>query len=555
MAKRILWMFLAALTLVSCIPVPGSAAQTRPSPQYCVSLISDLEGNSVSVGDTVTVRVMVSGKDASVKAYNAYDLKLSYDREYLTLVSRKKADTNAEITAEENRIRVKGYGADKDFSIPAVTLSFEVKKTGKADISLLHAKVDFSDNAGLLDAPEVPIGKNADTVTVSTSSFAVQVEGAGIQLPGNANVAEPKKDFVFQLEDHKYYDYEVHVTINGVDMTAGLIYNRTKGTYTIPHKDKKGNSLIDGDIKITATRTPKSFSVNLTGKDVAGEKKAYYHTDYTFALLREEGYLYTVEITINKEKYTGYHLEGNYSTIPGTDITGNIRVTVTRREDDSDKVYVDFAGTGARDGSGQKKTVMGVEYPFKIKKKTGYTYSLAVYVEGKRVPYEYGYEADTYYIPPEHVSGNIVVVIGKIPTIEASEYIMLDRQNMYLILYNGTVPEEQVPKYDGQSMYWSDRYRAYAWLVESKESVNKVKKTAEGMITISEGTAAGSIDYSGNVNMTLRTDSGDAELVWEMYEGKYSLDFMEMQKLLRADVHSDRKVNVRDVAAIVSSIS
>ena len=55
--------------------------------------------------------------------------------------------------------------------------------------------------------------------------------------------------------------------------------------------------------------------------------------------------------------------------------------------------------------------------------------------------------------------------------------------------------------------------------------------------------------------MTLQTDTADAQLVQEMYEGRHLLDFMEMQKLLSADVYSDKKLNVRDMAAIVSSIS
>ena len=104
-------------------------------------------------------------------------------------------------------------------------------------------------------------------------------------------------------------------------------------------------------------------------------------------------------------------------------------------------------------------------------------------------------------------------------------------------------------------MYWSDRYNAYAWLVVSSDTDKKAKKTAEEKITLTKGTAAGNIDYSGNVNMTLQTDTADAQLVQEMYEGRHSLDFMEMQKLLNADVYSDKKLNVRDVSAIIKTIS
>ena len=55
--------------------------------------------------------------------------------------------------------------------------------------------------------------------------------------------------------------------------------------------------------------------------------------------------------------------------------------------------------------------------------------------------------------------------------------------------------------------------------------------------------------------MTLQTDLADAKLVREMYEGKHSLNFVEMQKFLSADMHTDRKLNVRDMVAILNKIS
>ena len=191
---------------------------------------------------------------------------------------------------------------------------------------------------------------------------------------------------------------------------------------------------------------------------------------------------------------------------------------------------------------------------FTIKRKKGYTYSVTVYVDGKRTSYDYDYELDTYYILSENVTGNIVIVIGKVATVEVAEYVTLDQQSMYLIVYNGIVNEGQVPKYDGRSMYWSERYKAYAWLVISSETEKKAKKTAEGKITLNEGTSAGDVDYSGNVNRTLQVDSEDAKLVREMYEGKHSLDYMEMQKLLSADVYTDKKLNIRDVIAITNTV-
>ena len=542
MTKRILSMLLASLILISAVPMPVRAA----AGQYTVSLASDSEGKTLSAGDSATVTVQVSGNEDTVTGYNAYDFKLSYDTQYLAFVSGTAADSGAEITEADGRIRVKGYGDTKDFSTAAVTLTFKAKAPGKADVSVTHAKVEMSDRAGLYNAPEAAlVDKN---VKITIDGFEVVVNGEGVVV--DSYVATSGEDYVFSLADHKGYTYTLKVTIGGVDLTSKVTYNEETGEYTIPKE------LIDRKIEITATVSEaKAYVVTITGSDVTGEKTAEYNTDYTFKLDREEDYIYTIQVTIGGEEYTGYTVEENVYTIPGADILGDIKIKVTKQMDYSNKAFIDFIGTGAKDGSGEKVTDKGVEYPFKIKRKKGYTYSVRVLVDGKRTSYDYDYELDTYYILAENVTGNITIVIGKVATVEVTEYVTLDEQSLYLIVYNGIVGEGQVPKYDGRSMYWSDRYNAYVWLIVSDGTDKKVKKAAESVITLSEGTAVGTIDYSGNVNRTLQTDSADAQLAREMYEGRHSLDFMEMQKLLSADVYSDKKLNVRDVAAIASSVS
>ena len=146
MIKRILSVLLAVLILITSDPLPARAEEGA---KHTVRLTSDLDGKSIGVGDTVSVKVMVEGTDSSVTSYNAYDLKLSYDAEQLTFISGTAADKDAEITSENSRIRVKGYGDDKNLSTTAVTLHFRASKPGSTTISLLHAKVDLSDNAGL----------------------------------------------------------------------------------------------------------------------------------------------------------------------------------------------------------------------------------------------------------------------------------------------------------------------------------------------------------------------------------------------------------------------
>ena len=547
MIKRILSVLLAVLILITSDPLPARAEEGA---KHTVRLTSDLDGKSIGVGDTVSVKVMVEGTDSSVTSYNAYDLKLSYDAEQLTFISGTAADKDAEITSENSRIRVKGYGDDKNLSTTAVTLHFRASKPGSTTISLLHAKVDLSDNAGYHNAPKVNIAEESAVITVPVDGYEVQVEGEGIKLPGGVYVAHAGEDFIFVLQDYEQYAYEdLKVTVGDDDVTTAVKVDKKTGTCTIPGR------LIDGTVRISVKRLPKTFVVTVSGSDITAAKTAEYLTDFVFRLDREPDHLYTVTIEIDGEEYKGYSLKDDVYTIPGTDVTGRIRIKVIRIEDPTKKAHISFAGCGYRDGAGEKDAERGVEYPFQIRRKKGFTYSLEVYGNGKQIPYEYDYELDTYYLPPEYVYGDITIKIDKYATVDVREYITLDKQSIFLIAYNGHVDDGQVPRYDGRSMYWSDKYRAYVWLVTSNASEKKVKKEAEGKITVTEGTTAGDIDYSGNVNMTLQTDLADAELVWEMYKAKHSLDFMEMRKFLNADVYPDRKLNVRDVAAILKKIS
>ena len=103
-------------------------------------------------------------------------------------------------------------------------------------------------------------------------------------------------------------------------------------------------------------------------------------------------------------------------------------------------------------------------------------------------------------------------------------------------------------------MYWSEAYNAYAWLVVSSADEKEVVRAAQNSITIGEGEAAASIDYSGNVDLSGRIDGDDAHLDRDVYNAKYTLASMVMHKFLNADVNRDRKVDVKDAVWIVNRI-
>jgi HKD family nuclease len=58
-----------------------------------------------------------------------------------------------------------------------------------------------------------------------------------------------------------------------------------------------------------------------------------------------------------------------------------------------------------------------------------------------------------------------------------------------------------------------------------------------------------------DVNMTGLVDINDAQLVYDMYNGKYdNFTTINMHRFLNADVNADKKITVTDAAAVVSVI-
>ena len=73
-------------------------------------------------------------------------------------------------------------------------------------------------------------------------------------------------------------------------------------------------------------------------------------------------------------------------------------------------------------------------------------------------------------------------------------------------------------------------------------------------MTLIDG-AKQTIDYSGDVNMSDKVDLNDAQLVYDLYNASYyDFSVVSMEKMLRADVSKDKKIDVSDVTAIVAIV-
>ena len=529
--------------IMNVATAPGSVdVAATEAPAFVGYAVSASEDKTVTVGESAEVKINVSNSDSIITTYNAYDLTLTYDTDKLTYNSCTAADALAVVKEDvPGTIRVIGFGDDKNLDTPAATLSFTAKGTGEAEVKITSAKVDIGSQAVGSDAPDAHI---LDTTTViSVTGYTVTL---GEGLSGESTVA-PGADYTFTATDADNYDYVISATMGGETTTAN---DNGNGTYTIPG--------VTGNLVINATMTPKSYNVTVEGTgagDVTAADKATYNTDYTFTVTEDDNYTYTTTVTVGGKAYTLGTPENGKYTIPGTDIKGDIVISVTKTVKPSSVVSV----TKPDYVKGNDTATKGQDYTFTVDKEEGYDYSEpTVKVGDVDVTDKVVKNGDgSYTIPGSTITGNITIEVTKTAAVavDVAQYLTLDGKVMYLVTASGTLPEGQVAKYDGMSMFFSEKYNAYAYLVISADNLETVKAEAAGKVKVAEGTAAGTVDYTGDVNGTKVIDVNDAQLTYDMYNAKYeSFDAVSMLKFLNADVNGDKAVNVSDATAIVNLI-
>ena len=528
--------------IMNVATAPGVVDVTAAeAPAFTGYAVSASEDKTVAVGENAEVKVAVSNSNSAVTAYNAYDLTMTYDTDKLTYVSCTAADTHAVVTEDAGTIRVIGFGDEKNLDTPAATLNFTAKGTGEAEVKITSAKVDIGSQAVGSDAPAAFLLD--DTTVIKVTGYTVTL---GEGLSGESTVA-PGADYTFTATDADNYDYVISATMGGETVTPK---NNGDGTYTI--------SGVTGNLVINAAMTPKSYNVTVEGTgagDVTAADKATYNTDYTFTVTEDGNYTYNTTVTVGGKAYTLGTPENGKYTIPGTDIKGDIVISVTKTVRPSSVVSV----TKPDYVKGNDTATKGQDYTFTVDKEEGYDYSEPtvkvgdVDVTDKVVKNDDG----SYTIPGSTITGNITIEVTKTAAVavDVTEYITLNGKVMYLVTASGNFAEGQVAKYDGMSMFFSEKYNAYAYLVISADNLEAVKAEAAGKVKVAEGTAAGTVDYSGDVNGTKVIDVNDAQLTYDMYNAKYeSFDAVSMLKFLNADVSGDKTVNVSDATAIVNLI-
>ena len=488
----------------------------------------------INVGEDAPVALNVTHKDGN--AYNAYYFEVSYDTSVLTYKSADVQDVVVDEAA--GTLKIAGYGANKDSGTAAATLTFTGKAVGAGKVTITKANVDAKANANAQDAPAANIDETTATATITVGGYSVTLpEG----FSGAASAAAGT-DYTFKANGDDYGCYDVTATMGGETTT---VTNNGDGSFTIKN--------VTGEIVVTAT--PKTYTVTVTGTGAGDVSEnaatATYKTDYTFKLTKADGYNYTVTVTAGGNTVTATATTEGVYTISGADIKGELIITVEKTAIVIPTTTITITGDTDDVQGGLILTAKnGEDTTFKINKKDGYTYTV------KAGDTELTVGADgTVTIPGSLLTGApLTVTVTKTAvnpySVEVYEYVKLDGQSIWLVV----AKSDSVLAYGADTMFTSEKYGGYCWLVISAENADTVKTEAIAAVKAGSGTAA-AVVYTGDVNATGKVDVNDAQLVYNIYNTEYaSFDALSRAKFLAADVNGDHTVTVLDAAAVVNTV-
>lgn len=498
---------------------------------YSVAASGD---TSISVGEDAPVALNVTHKDGN--AYNAYYFEVSYNTSVLTYKSADVQDVVVDETT--GTLKIAGYGANKDSGTAAATLTFTGKAVGAGKVTITKANVDAKANANAQDAPAANIDETTAAATITVGGYSVTLpEG----FTGAASAAAGT-DYTFKANGGDYGCYDVTATMGGETAT---VTNNGDGSFTIKN--------VTGEIVVTAT--PKTYAVTVTGTGAGDVSEnaatATYKTDYTFKLTKADGCNYTVTVTAGGNTVTATATTEGVYTISGADIKGELIITVEKTAIVIPTTTITITGDTDDVQGGLILTAKnGEDTTFKINKKDGYTYTV------KAGDTELTVGADgTVTIPGSLLTGApLTVTVTKTAvnpySVEVYEYVKLDRQSIWLVV----AKSDSVLAYGADTMFTSEKYGGYCWLVISAENADTVKTEAIAAVKAGSGTAA-AVVYTGDVNATGKVDVNDAQLVYNIYNTEYaSFDALSRAKFLAADVNGDHTVTVLDAAAVVNTV-
>ena len=527
--------------------LPASASGTESFYAYLYS------NPTTAVGETALVGLYL-GQNSTSREYNTYFFQIDYDAEKLIFASATIGSKVPDVIDHSvpGRLTIGGYGEPRSDS--SIMLNFTVKAAGEATVKLVKAQMDVRANAAKdAQTASVPAGQS-NTVTILCGGFPVVLPDCAT---GDAYVTA-NGDYTFTADPGYNYGFSATVNNEKVD-----IINNDDDSYTIKN--------VTGKLVISANSTPtvKTYAVTVEGDgygDVSALTSATHGQNYTFTVTQAANYDYAVAVTVNCLPVTcTVSSSGSNAytyTIPAKSVTGPVVITV-KKTLPSGTTMITFNGNGASDEwqKGVSRVISnGSDFDFYTDQHDGFDYSISAAGQSGIIPVsETGKTGEIgvkYTISGQYITGGIITItINKAQHFDwnviVSPYVNTDGSTIWLITASPDPKPEETKSlyYGGKPMFWSEKYKSYAWLLLSSKSQDTVKADAEAAITIKEN-AVTSIEYSGDVNGTGHIDINDAQYVYDLYNAKHST--LDMEKFLRCDVNGNREVSVDDVQAVVS---
>lgn len=526
--------------------LPASASGTESFYAYLYS------NPTTAVGETALVGLYL-GQNSTSREYNTYFFQIDYDAEKLIFASATIGSKVPDVIDHSvpGRLTIGGYGEPRSDSF--IMLNFTVKAAGEATVKLVKAQMDVRANTAKdAQTASVPAGQS-DTVTILCGGFPVVLP----KCATGAAYVTANGDYTFTADPGYNYDFSATVDNEKVD-----IINNRDGSYTIKN--------VTGELVISANSTPtvKTYEVTVEGDgsgDVSALTPATHGQNYTFTVMQAANYDYAVAVTVNGQPVTcTVSSSGSrYTyTISAASVTGPVVITV-KKTLPSGTTMITFNGNGASDEwqKGVSQVISnGSDFDFYTDQHDGFDYSISAAGQSGIIPVsETGKTGEIgvkYTIPGQYITGGIITItINKAQHFDwnviVSPYVNTDGSTIWLITASPDPKPEETKSlyYGGKPMFWSEKYKSYAWLLLSSKSQDTVKADAEAAITIKEN-AVTSIEYGGDVNGTGHIDINDAQYIYDLYNAKHSA--LDMEKFLRCDVNGNREVNVEDVRMVVS---
>ena len=222
---------------------------------------------------------------------------------------------------------------------------------------------------------------------------------------------------------------------------------------------------------------------------------------------------YAISITSVKCNGTSvaYGVDGKTVTIAGTDILGDIVITLDKVRTNA---VVTIGGNAASELEAESAVAQpGEDFSVTLNMDSRYEYQVTAMVNG--VPVALMQSGNVFTIAGEDVEvGTIQFTVTKTlkdDGFQVSQYLQFNGTMVWLVKNEVAKTSGSVYTYDGNPMFWSEQYDAYCYLV--------IAQTAEAIAFDKVGLQTGnavSIDYGMDVNISGKVDMNDAQLTYNL---------------------------------------